>query len=217
MAVASKRRGVFCIETVWYETEDHTSMRPALELLRDGYLKVPLVHRTAITKDEFTACVMEWLALDARAYPILYLGYHGEEGSIDLGGGGYVDENELGLHDVGARLADGGGCENRVVHFASCATLDVGEEDVGRFLEETGASAVSGYSETVDWVAAATFDLLYLKEMQTGGRAALTPFVMHSIRDGNVSRWGLLEKNSRFGESPYYDLAKHLGFRLEVP
>ena len=58
--------------------------------------------------------------------------------------------------------------------------------------------------------------MLYLKEMQSGGRAALTPFVMQAIRDGNASRWGLLEKNGRFGESPYYDLARHLGFRLEV-
>ena len=216
MAVASKRRGVFCIETVWYETEDHTSMRPVLELLRDGYLRVPFVHRTAITKDEFTAYVMEWLALDARAYPILYLGYHGEEGSINLGGKGYVDENVLGFHDVGARLADGGGCKNRIVHFASCATLDVEEEEIEAFLEETGASAVSGYAETIDWVASTTFDMLYLKEMQAGGGASLTPVVMNSIRSGNASRWGLLEKNSRFGKSPYYDLAKYLGFRLEV-
>ena len=216
MAGATKHRGVFCIETVWYETEDHTSMRPVLELLRDGYLRVPFVHRTAVTKDEFTFYVMEWLSLDAREYPILYLGYHGERGSIDLGGKGYMDETELGFHDVGVRLADGGGCKNRVVHFASCSTLDVEDEDVEVFLEGTGASAVSGYSETVDWVAAATFDMLYLKEMQSGGATALTPVVMGSIRDGNASRWGLLEKNSRFGESPYHDLAKYLGFRLEV-
>lgn len=80
MAVTSKRRGVFCIETVWYESEDHTSMRPLLELLRDGYLRVPFVHRTAITKSEFTAYLMEWLTLEAKRYPILYLGYHGEKG-----------------------------------------------------------------------------------------------------------------------------------------
>ena len=172
MVVPNKSRGVFCIETVWYETEDHTSMRPVLELLRDGYLRVPFVQRMAITKDEFTAYVMEWLALEAREYPILYLGYHGEKGSIDLGGRGYVDENELGFHDVGARLVDGGGCRNRIVHFASCATLDVDDEDIEVFLEETGASAVSGYSKTIDWVAAATLDMLYLKEMQSGGRTA---------------------------------------------
>ena len=217
MPVASKRRGVFCVETPWYESEDHTSMRPVLELLRDGYLRVPFIHRMAITKDEFTAHMMEWLALAAREYPILYLGYHGEKGAIDLGGKGYVDETELGLHDVGARLADGGGCKNRIVHFASCATLDLDDVDIEVFLEETGASAVSGYAEPVDWVTAATFDMLFLKEMQSGGGTALTPVVMGSIRDGNASRWGLLERNSRFGESPFYHLAMHLGFRIEVP
>lgn len=59
MAEPRKSRGVFCIETVWYETEDHTSMRPVLELLRDGKLRVPFVHRTAITKDEFTFYLSE--------------------------------------------------------------------------------------------------------------------------------------------------------------
>ena len=81
-----KHRGVFCIETVWYASEDHTSMRPMLELLRDGYLSTPFVHRTAVTKDEFSFYVEEWLSLKAQEYPVLYLGYHGEGGSIDLGG-----------------------------------------------------------------------------------------------------------------------------------
>ena len=191
-------------------------MRPILELLRDGYLRVPFVHRMAVTKNEFTAHMMEWLALEPERYPILYLGYHGEKGLIYLGGEGYTDEMELGFHDIGERLAEGGGCKNRIVHFASCATLDIDGREVEVFLDGTGATAVSGYSETIAWVEAATFDTLYLKEMQSGGAAALTPKVMRSIRDGNASRWGLLEKNSRFGESPYYDLAKHLGFRLEV-
>ena len=211
-----KQRGVYCIETVWYEKDDQTSMRPVLELLRDGYLRVPFIHRTAITKDEFTFYVKEWLSLPEKEYPILYLGYHGESGSIDLGGKGYMDETELHFHDVGARLADGGGCNNRAVHFASCSTLDLEDEDVGVFLEATGASAVSGYSETVDWFEAATFDMLFLKAIQLGGRDALTPVVMRSIRDGNKGRWGLLETSSELGASPYYDLATHLGFRLEV-
>ena len=216
MPESRKQRGVFCIETVWYETEDHTSMRPVLELLRDGQHGVPFVHRTAITKDEFTYYLMEWLSLDSREYPILYLGYHGEQGLIELGGKGYVDEIALGLLEVGERLAVGGGCKNRVVHFASCSTLDVDEEDVEVFLGATGASALSGYSANVDWVDAAMFDMLYLKEMQTGGAKALTPVVMRGIREGNAGRWGLLERSGRLGESPYHDFATHLGFRLEV-
>ena len=211
----SKHRGVFCIETVWYETEDGTSMRPVLELLRDGYLAAPFVHRSAVTKEEFGFYLNEWLSLSAREYPILYLGYHGERGSIDLGGKGYLDETELGFHDVGARLSDGA-CRNRVVHFASCSTLDIEEDDVAIFLSETGSSAVSGYSEEVDWVEAATFDMLYLKQLQFGGNVSLTPTVMRGVRDGNKRRWGLLERSSEFGESPYHDLAEHLGFRLEV-
>ena len=107
-------------------------------------------------------------------------------------------------------------CRNRIVHFASCSTLDVGKDDVGLFLRETGASAVSGYSKEVDWVEAATFDVLYLKQLQFGGSISLTRNLMRAIRDGNRTRWGLLERNSEHGPSPYHALAKHLGFRLEV-
>ena len=213
MAETTKHRGVFCIETVWYETQDHTSMRPLLELLRDGYLQVPFVHRTAMTKDEFTFHVVEWLTLDPRRFPILYLGYHGEHGAIQLGGGGFMDENELEFHEVAERLVVAGRCANRVVHFASCSTLDIDQGATELFLDQTGASAVSGYAEPVDWVEAATFDMLYIKRMQSGGARSLTPAVMRRIRDGTAGEWGLLES----GNSPYIGLAKHLGFRLEVP
>ena len=211
-----KKRGIFCVETIWYEIDDQTSMRPILEVLRDGFLEAPFVHRTAVTKDEFSYCLDEWFSLDEKEFPILYLGYHGQQGSIDLGGKGFVDENEFNFHDIGARIQYFGMGKNRLVHFASCSTLDVLDEEISLFLNETNLSAVSGYSHEVDWFDAAAFDMVYLKELQLGGAISLTPTVIRGIRDGNNSRWGLLEKSSQFGESPYYDLAQHLGFRLEV-
>lgn len=209
-----KQRGVFCIETVWYGTEDKTSMRPVLEALRDSYMSVPVVYRSAVTQDELKHNLMEWKSLDARQYPILYLGYHGEAESIVLGERGFFGKSEITIEQLAQGLA--GECKDRVVHFGSCSTLDVDDELIEHFLNQTGASAISGYRESVEWTESVAFDVLYIQMMQYGGGRALTPNVMKSIRDGNTKRWGLCQEDGRYGRSPYFDLGEHLGFKLEI-
>ena len=209
-----KHRGVFCIETVWFGSGDKTSMRPILEAMQDSFLKMPFVHRTAVTQDELEYYLEEWKSLEARDYPILYLGYHGEAGQIVLGKKGYWGKIDISLE----QLAEGLGkeCTNRIVHFGSCLTLDVEDERIGSLLEYTDISAVSGYGSEVDWTESVAFDMLYIQMMQFGGGQSLTPTVMASIREGNTSRWGLLEKNGGYGRSPYFEWGQFLGFRLEV-
>lgn len=209
-----KKRGVFCIETVWYGSGDKTSMRPVLEALQDSYLRVPVVYRSAVTKDELEHNLKEWKSLGPRRYPILYLGYHGEAGSIVLGERDFFGKSEISIMQLAQALA--GECKNRVVHFGSCSTLDIDDELIQHFLDQTGASAVSGYRGTVGWIESMSFDVLYLKEMQTGGGNSLTPFVMRGIRDGTTSRWGLCEEDGGSGRSPYFDWGEYLGFQLDV-
>ena len=215
MPNGAKQRGVFCIETVWYGSGDKTSMRPILEAMQDGYLRIPFVHRTAVTPDELKYNLEEWKSLEARQYPILYLGYHGEAGQIVLGKQDFWGKSDISLEQLAEGLGRGQ-CANRIVHFGSCLTLDVEDERVGSFLEHTGVSAVSGYQSEVDWTESVAFDMLYIKMMQFGGGAALTPTVMASIREGNRSRWGLLEANGGYGRSPYFKWGQFLEFVLEV-
>lgn len=92
-----KHRGIFCLETVWYESEDQTSIRPMLEMLRDCFLQVPFIFRNAVTLDAFKHHVAEWLSLDPTEFPILYLSYHGETDFLQLRpprieGGSYSDD-----------------------------------------------------------------------------------------------------------------------------
>ena len=209
-----KKRGVFCIETVWYGVEDKTSMRPVLEGLQDSYWRVPVVYRSAVTEGELIHNLREWNSLDPRKYPILYLGYHGKSGSIVLGEHDFFGKSEISIEQLAEGLA--GGCSNRVVHFGSCSTLDADDELIQHFLDRTEASAISGYGEKVEWTESLAFDVLYIKMMQEGGSMSLTPTVMRGIRDGNTRRWGLCEEDGGCGRSPYFDLGQHLGFRLEV-
>ena len=209
-----KKRGVFCIETVWYGVEDKTSMRPVLEALQGSYWRVPFVYRSAVTEGELIHNLKEWKSLDPRKYPILYLGYHGESGTIVLGEHDFFGKSEISIEQLAQGLA--GECNNRVIHFGSCSTLNADDDLIEHFLDQTAASAISGYGGVVEWTESLAFDVLYIKMMQEGGGQALTPTVMGSIRDGNTKRWGLCQKDREFGRSPYFDWGQHLEFRLEV-
>ena len=195
----SKGRGIYCIETVWFGARDTTSVRPMLQFLESSYLQVPFIHRTAQTKEEFQLNLNRWLELRPSAFPILYLGYHGQRGGVE-----FEDENEskMTFNSVGKRLSKR--CNFRLVHFASCNTLNLHGNATRKFLEETKASAVSGYTESVDWTESMVFDLLLLESLQFGGNKQLTSGVVRSCRDGLTKK------------PAYRELSESLGFRLET-
>lgn len=214
-----KRRGIFCLETIWYDSKDQTSIRPALELLRDSYLKVPFIHRNAVTADAFEYHVAEWLDL-GREFPILYLGYHGEAGELQLHdkskNGSPAKSASLSLREVADIFRGLGGCEDRLVHFASCSTLNQSDKDLGSLVDVMGASAISGYCKEVYWVASTAFEMIYLESLQYGGKTkALSKDVMQSVKEGDDNHhWPLFEKK-RCGP-PLDEFSNWLGFRLQV-
>ncbi len=195
----SKRRGIYCIETVWFGTKDQTSVRPMLQLLEASFLQVPFIHRTAQTKREFQLNLRKWLELRPSEFPILYLGYHGRPGKVEF-------EDETGsamtFVSVGEKLSELGGCNYRLIHFASCSTLNLSGNAAGRFLETTNASAVSGYTKDIDWMESMALDLLLLESLQFGGNKQITSDIVKSCRDG-------LARNP-----VYLALCKSLGFAL---
>ena len=197
----SKRRGIYCIETVWFGTKDQTSVRPMLQLLESSFLQVPFIHRTAQTKREFQLNLRKWLELRPSEFPILYLGYHGRPGKVE-----FEDENgsEMTFNSVGERLSKLGRCNYRLIHFASCSTLNLSDNAAEQFLNKTDASAVSGYMKDVDWMESMALDLLLLESLQFGGNKQITSDVVKSCRDG-------LTKNPA-----YLAFSKSLGFTLAI-
>jgi len=168
-----------------------------LQLLEDLY-GAPYVHRDAATKDELFHYLTKWRGLDP-IYPILYLGFHGsEDGKIWLetsdGGKDMVD------YEVLADQLESS-CNNRLVHFGSCRSL--AGVDWDWFLEQTKASAVSGYHKDVAFADSAAFELIYLADLQYHHKNPLTPTVADTV-------------HSNMTESPYGGLSSHLDFVMHV-
>lgn len=191
-----QKKGVFCLEADWWGVKDKTSVEHILRLLESiGGYTVPYVHHDVGTREEFNFYIDKWKQ-SFTSYPILYLGFHGDSRGITVGEG---RNNLLSLSDLAERLE--GSCRGRVVHFGSCGTLDVHGHTLNTFLERTGALAVCGYKEEVDWIASAALDLLVL-----GG-----------LQDVSFRRTSSMKK---FAEELRKDtapgLARNLGFRMHV-
>ena len=185
-------RGIFCIETVWYGDKDRTSCRPMLQLLEDLH-KVPYICRDAMTEEELLYYLTTWEKMK-KEYPILYLGFHGTEGGIWLETAAN-GSNSVEYEAIGKKLE--GSCRDCLVHFASCGSMANVELDV--FLDQTNASAVSGYTKDVGFEDSIALELIYFAELQYHYRPPLTPTVARTAK-------------SNIMEGPYKMLSDHLGF-----
>ena len=122
---------VFCIETVW-ERDRNLSALPMLEMMR-GRWRMEFAWRNAVTRDEFFRHLESWNNSEAEEFPILYLGYHGRAGEI------WLDEEDHSAVTNRVKVTDivdgiKWSCENRVIHFGSCGTID--EPHAKELLEE---------------------------------------------------------------------------------
>ena len=180
----TKVRGIFCLETDWSEVRSTPSLQPMLELLRRCPLQIPFIHRNVVTVDTLEYYLAKWTQRGHDAYPILYLAFHGVEGEVQFG-----DLRRRGARVTIDRLGEvlKGKCEGRVIHFGSCATLGVSQRRLRRFIEETGALAVSGYEKDIDWVRSAALDFSLFASIQQN---TMTVNGMRAVRRRMLLRHG---------------------------
>src|SRR3989442_1586938 len=93
-----------------------------------------------------------------RGYGILYLSCHGRPGEL------VFDKDTVEIEKLGQFLGDG--FTNWVVHFGSCATLNIAHARISRFIANTRVSMVIGYRKDVDWIDSAAIDLLLFDRLQ---------------------------------------------------
>ena len=148
-------KGIFCLEGNWFGRGDRTTVEPVLHLLEKmRYFEVPYLHYDVATRKEFKFRLKEWQKKPFKTHPILYLGFHGAENKICLA------RDDVLLDDIEGWL--GGSCENRVIYFASCLTVDVHGHRLNRFLEATRAFAICGYKAEIDWLISTIYDAIFL-------------------------------------------------------
>lgn len=215
---ASRERGIFSIETHWYQyeygQEDETSIEPILRLLRNGYWRVPFISRDAATTGELFHYIDKWAKTkksQEKRFPILYLGFHGsEQGKLWL-------EGESGEQDMAhvevlqSRLE--GKCKQSVIHFAGCSIIK--DMDTEEFLESTQAVAVSGYDKDIDTDCYA-FEFLYLQYLQYFGQDNITVNVAERVR--NFLRNSKSDKAEDYAERKevYKQLGRSFGFQMHI-
>lgn len=153
-----KRKGVFCLEGLWNEDlRKQPTVRPILELLHQSR-DIPYIHRDCATKAELQYYLGTWTQKRYLNYPILYLAFHGEKNSINVG------ENLFSLDDFLELFKRR--CRKSIVMFGSCSTLATDEQSLKRFLDVSDALAICGYTSYVDWLRSTAFELLLLAILQ---------------------------------------------------
>lgn len=156
------RPGIFCIEGPWQASlTDKSSVRPLLEVLA-GQEVIRFIHRDAATVEEFEHYLRAWTQKQYSSYDLGYLAFHGQPGELLIG------RKRYSLERLGNLLA--GHLVGRALHFGSCATVDVDIEVARRLLAVTKARAVCGYTEDVDWIEGAAFDLNLFQAVVGRGR-----------------------------------------------
>lgn len=181
--------GVLCLEGDWdADPTSRKTMEPALELLERMDI-LQLHHRNVNTTTELWRHLNAWCGADFVEFPFLYLGFHGYPEVLEIG------DERLGLDTLREELYDC--CTECYVVLGACGALKSTDEALTRFCKRTDAKALFGYTENIDFIESAAFEMIlfsYLVEMETEGKTAKSIYKLLA--------------------STYPDLCKRLGFRV---
>ena len=157
------RKGVFCLESEWFGLRSTVSVRPALELLRSSDYHVAYIHRDVATRAELEHYFRKWFQERHTGFEILWLAMHSRRGLL-LPGDMRRPEEKMHIDRLEEILA--GKCSGKVVHFGGCRTIAMPPARIRKFLKTSGAVAVSGFREEVDWTESTLFETALLLELQ---------------------------------------------------
>lgn len=150
------RNGILCLEGDWEEgLVRRRSLVPVLDLVKSQW-NIPYIHRTASTRDEFRAVIKEWLKAKYNSFPILYLGFHGYPGAIDIG------NEAVPITDLVEFSGKGRG---RLIHFGACETLSAPRRQLNQFLQMTQFVSICGFRSEVDWLHSCALEIVILDQL----------------------------------------------------
>ncbi|MCO8271807.1 hypothetical protein M1L60_14510 [Actinoplanes sp. TRM 88003] len=179
--------GIFCVEGQWHRSlTDRSSVLPTLELL-DRLKMCSFIHKDVATPEELHYFLKRWTERRYTRFKVGYFAMHGEASRLWV-----TDQSAVELDAVAENLE--GGCKGKRLYFASCSVMRASDAVLTNFLEVTGAAMICGFARDVDWMEAASFELVLLNHLVNGNRVDAAERTMRS------QRWA--------------PLADHLGFRI---
>lgn len=154
---------IFCVEADWnFQKAKNCSIKGVLDFLKScdeipGYVRI-----YCSSMHELKTALKRFAKMKQPAKPqILYIACHGSTGAIEF------DGELLELEELGDILAGAfGSARKGVIVFGSCSTASAYQKRLKNFLEKTGAFAVVGYTNDVDFSYSTAFEMLLLRELQ---------------------------------------------------
>ncbi|GLI57453.1 hypothetical protein PM10SUCC1_29670 [Propionigenium maris DSM 9537] len=159
---------LFCIESDWEESvKKETSILPLLECIKSVYPDFEYIYRTANTKEELKYCLSKFkkLSQPKNDFNVIVFCGHGKTGKITLGSG--KTEVELSLKELAeiCEEIDEDLFKNNLVHFDSCSILKTTNKKLNEFTELTGAKAITGFSEDVDFITSYALEMILFEAL----------------------------------------------------
>jgi len=185
MAATPRKKGIYCIEGLWDDNiRDKSTILPILDLLdKRGYCDY--IYHDSATIAELEFYLKKWKVKTInKKFPILYLAFHGDKGSILIN-----NKEEYSLEQLALFLKDK--CVGKVIYFGSCSTLRMDKRLIKSFLDKTGAIAVIGYKKDIDWIQSTACDLFVFEALQ---QERLDNRGIKKIYDNIKSDYGNLHK-----------------------
>ena len=152
---------ILCLETEW-ETSIHdlkyeSQAKPMLEFLYNSNGMVYSFRQVA-TKADFNYYIGHLNRVSYKEYNIVYLCFHGEKSKIV-----FADTSNYDIHEFAAEHPNI--FEGKTVHFGSCSTLGINENDIKAFKRLTRASMVTGYQKDVEMTGSFIFETWLLNAL----------------------------------------------------
>lgn len=152
------KKHIFCLEGHWEkDLRDMSSIHAALIFLQNN-CDIKHIYKSCATRATLEYYLGFWKQKKYSAYSILYLAFHGEPGTIRIG------KEYISLEELGDMLE--GKCEDKIIHFGSCQTLNTDRRNIVSFLERTGALCVCGFRTEIDFMESSVFDMLLIQKLQ---------------------------------------------------
>ena len=119
-------------------------LMPLLDFL-ENTINIEYTFRQVATESDFNYYIDHLQQPSYSAYDLIYLCFHGQNKCIC-----FADKTDLDLMAFAEKKENFGIFEGRNVHFGSCSTLKMREEDIKIFKQLTKARMITEYTKDVD-------------------------------------------------------------------
>ncbi len=178
--MALLERNVLCLEGEWeYKNSifnDNASVKHVLQTLDNLEENFSFYHRRVGTISELERYLKEFFSdrRQHKSFTVINFAFHGSPGVIDLGEsaqqekqvipllkGNTEEESAKSLIELLPNIND---LNNRIIYFGSCKTFK-DARTLKEFKRISGAKAVIGYSEDVDFIESSAAELLLFQKL----------------------------------------------------